>query len=970
MANNISKDIENSQSTKTRFDTNTMAASSRVASGGSNASEAQRAINIELDRVSYMNLLNMKKQLEEANKHQQNIKSLMDAMDKDYKDYLKSIQEEKKRLEEKRILNSKEGKIKADIALSIKKEEEELEKQAEEKKEEFIKQRTALQMQLKAEQATTDAYEQNASKLEELYGVKLENFKIVQEFIEAEQEALNQAKEAKKIIKADINKLLTQKQELEQEQLSILQQENLTMDNRRRLDEIRDALKDNEEAFEKAKESRSKINRQERLYKRELRQAGLDENGNPSDEKGFDEFAIRAGGKVGQKVGGKVAGAVAGRIAGAEAGAAAGAIGGPIGMAVGSILGGLIFGGSEGGANAVGDMADEGVLPEGVMEIADKLGGPGELINTVKSIMDICGQLYKIGTQYIDQAAEYMKSYFGPIVANLEGSKYTWDAISEKADNLLSTSRWVKQTDYLSKIAELSSAGLLRDIETAAILETIKNKTLSSFDATNEGLRRLIRLNETDYIRQYGIEMQLKRVLNSVFADSGYLQSLFDSVTEAIIDSSTQQRGDVTAFNSTVQTWLGYMYSSGLSSGVITKIAEGVNNLGSGNISALASDEATQRLFLLAMDRVNMDYADVLQQGLSIDDTNKLLASIVQYLDEITRTTDNNLVLKSSYANLFNLSVSDMQAIHQLSGNIGKISSSIVNTAGANTSTISALVKTVTNATSAAEQFDNIIENLQYTYGESVADNGALYSVYRISDITQKVLEPFASVGGVFGKMAQGLQRVAAIPQYPILAYGFLNMLSESGTSVLNSIGPSTSLTQFLSSSLANVAGDASNAVSTMLATMGYTNDNSQLSTISKRNYYNNNGNGYLATKVSSYQAEESWKEEGESDDTKILKEMAKTLMKTTEENHYAFAVSLEGMNDKVLRSFASIFADEDAMSETFTGDNKAIEDSLFNYLDDGTSNAIKQKDKSKASTAGSGSAVKKAATNTNLKTV
>ena len=62
--------------------------------------------------------------------------------------------------------------------------------------------------------------------------------------------------------------------------------------------------------------------------------------------------------------------------------------------------------------------------------------------------------------------------------------------------------------------------------------------------------------------------------------------------------------------------------------------------------------------------------------------------------------------------------------------------------------------------------------------------------------------------------------------------------------------------------------------------------------------------------------------------------------MKLENGDGYAFAVSLEGMNNAVLKSFASIFADEDAMMSTFTGDNTVLNDALFNYFDDTTSNS------------------------------
>ena len=83
------------------------------------------------------------------------------------------------------------------------------------------------------------------------------------------------------------------------------------------------------------------------------------------------------------------------------------------------------------------------------------------------------------------------------------------------------------------------------------------------------------------------------------------------------------------------------------------------------------------------------------------------------------------------------------------------------------------------------------------------------------------------------------------------------------------------------------------------------------------------------------------WESAAEDEVLGILKEISKTLMHLKEgENEYAIAVSVEGMNNEVLKSFASIFADEDAMLATFEGDNTVLEKALFNYFDDTTSNS------------------------------
>ena len=776
----------------------------------------------------------------------------------------------------------------------------------------------------------TDALERLNGEFVKTYGIGIaESLNTILD-LEEETEKLEQSKEAirlaKKGMTAELHKMRTI-----QERLGELYAQGGTRD------EIDSALEELEEArseYERYQNASLKSRAQQRASKRRLWEAGLNEDGS---ERSVQENQSQY---VQDVIGGNIAGL------GARIGARFGPAGLVIGTLAGAAVGGKVSGMGAEDAMAEGygtlkDMAEDpledGLIPEQLEEIVGNLGPVGEILQVADSILEVTGAIRKQMIQYIDQAAEQLESYFGTINANLEQSAYTYKAISEKADNFLTTSRWVKQTDYLSKIAEVSNAGLLRDIETAAMLQAIKDKTLTSFDATNEGIQRLIRLNESDYIRQFGIETQLKKVLNSVVNDSGYLQSMFDSVTSAIMDAASAYSGDVTAFNSTVQTWMGFMYSAGLNSNVINQIAEGINNLGSGNLEALSGNEQTQRLFLLAMDRVGMDYADILQQGLSLDDTNTLLTSIVQYLDEIVSNTGNNNVLRSSYANLFNLSISDMKAIHQLSSQATSIGNYAVGSGGAITQTVNALTNTLQQSTSISEEFNNLFKNLQYTLGESVAESTAKYSVYKIAEETMKVLQPFADLGGGIGAVAKVAQKAAGVAEFPILALSLINLMGEAGTSILNNTAGG-GLTAFLSSSLLNNVSSADNAtLTTMLATANSTSssNSAQLRTINRTTLMN----GGMDTYMNTYSQEELEKADEDTKEVKILTEMAKTLMQTKEEGHYAFAVSLEGMNNNVLRSFASIFADEDAMENTFTGENAAIKDSLFNYLDDSTSN-------------------------------
>ena len=577
-----------------------------------------------------------------------------------------------------------------------------------------------------------------------------------------------------------------------------------------------------------------------------------------------------------------------------------------------------------GGSNtSVGRLLDnaenDSKLHESVDKIIPHLGQNLSALNKLTAIVGTISaglkELKADMTKSINNAASFLEGLYGPLKANLEGSEYSYEKISDDVSETLGFSRLVKQTSYLSKISELSAEGLMTDLEQRALLATIKDKTLTSFDVSNESLKRLIRLGEQNSVNQFGVELQLKRLLNSkLFGDSSYLKGMFDSVSGAILEASVVGKSDITNFNSTVQTWLGAMYASGLSDSVISSIASGINALGSGNVNALSSDENIQRLFLLSMDRVGMDYADILQQGLSSSDTNKLLSAVVEYLNEIATNTSDNLVLKSSYSNLFNLSVADMEAIHNVYSKVGAISSSIIGASEAQSITTNAVSQMVAQNTLASEKFDNFFSNFSYSFGSNIAESGTLYTTYRIADIAYNILDKFSGVGGTLGKVIDVAKIVPAAVQYGIGGISFVNMLTDSWGS-----GGSESLL-----SLLNATGGGASS----------TGGSSSFKTFKSK------ATSDIEAAIKSSQ--EDWSKVEEDESVTMLKNITKALMKLKEGDGYAFAVSVEGMNDTVLRSFASIFADEDAMLSTFTGDNKVLKDALFDYVNDTTSNTKK----------------------------
>lgn len=590
-----------------------------------------------------------------------------------------------------------------------------------------------------------------------------------------------------------------------------------------------------------------------------------------------------------------------------------------------------------GKSSGLGTIAENVIGEEKVMSavtdmaglVADFIPGLGEITTIIEIVNSIVGftkviteQLAALRadmTQSINSAANSVAQYYGRIQSGLINTGLNYEKISEDVENTMSFSRFVKQTDYLSQIASLTDQGLVTDLEQRALLQTIRDKTLSQFNVANATLTRLVRLGEQDSIKQFGLELALKKMLNK-FGDSSYLQGMFDSVTSAIVDAGVAGKADITNFNSTVQTWLGAMYSYGLSDNVVNAIASGINALGSGNVNALAQDESIQRLFLLSMDRIGMDYADVLQQGLSSEDTNNLLASIIEYLNEIATNTSDNLVLKSSYSSLFNLSMSDMQAIQNVHSKIGEISSNIVSSADAVAQTQYAVSSMLVENTAASEKWDNLFSNFSYTFGSNIAESDLLYSTYKVADITYNALNKFSEAGGVLGKVTKTLQLIPAATQYAIGGISFIQMIPDVVT--------------YSNKSLLSLLQGSGTENSSSFSTTDASSTESEFKTLNKSSLVSN-----ITSSMSDI---DSWTGEEDSETSKVLavlKEMAKTLMQVKEGEGYAFAVSLQGMSDEVLRSFASIFADEDAMLATFTGDNSVLTDALFEYAGDTTSN-------------------------------
>lgn len=583
--------------------------------------------------------------------------------------------------------------------------------------------------------------------------------------------------------------------------------------------------------------------------------------------------------------------------------------------------------------------------------IADKLGDKfGKFGLDVVKAQEKISQTILSGfnslNAMIDNAARIYSDSYGRVNAAISGADKTFNDLLDGMRDV-GVSTLVKQTDLLQNLTDVASQGISADLEQIALLSTIKDKTVASFNSTDSNLRRLVRLNQNLgnlTAKQFGLAAVLRTELNAAFGDSSFIGRQFQSLTGTLLDaiSANALKGgtDSTNFYAVLETFAAGMYEAGVDEGTVNSIAQGINYLGSGNVQALSGNKALQNLLLLSLDNAGLDYATIMQQGLTTQDTYLLLQSIVDYLADITDTTKKNNVLQSSYANLFNLSITDMSAIRNLSqmSTFRNMALSSVNQTGewALNQATNELLSISEERTTFAEALNNFIDNAKFSMGIGVASSQWAYPLNLLSRLGIQAGQTLTELGltkaGKITTLGSGaLYAGSIIP-------GILNLAKNLGGNI-NAIGnDKNTISNYFQANLGSSGGIyAGTEMGQAITRTPGTNFKGFDEIVDSE------GNTYSRKTQGSdiYKESNQWKSDQEAADvdpnTKILKEFEKTLMKANEGEGYAFAVSLQGMSDGVLRSFASIFADEEAMMDTLTGKNNALEqnNTFINYVND-----------------------------------
>lgn len=450
------------------------------------------------------------------------------------------------------------------------------------------------------------------------------------------------------------------------------------------------------------------------------------------------------------------------------------------------------------------EMRKEGVSEYDIMEATKTLSVKGvkEAIFSKKTASAVANNLINGLKQMFDNTIQTYGTYQAKINTRLQGSGSSWNGLSGTTNiektltAAVGSNAYIKLQSVMDNVVKATEAGIANNIEQRAFLATVSENIASTFDAFDSNLLRVIRVQQADSTAaRLGMEAGLTNFLNNYFSDNSYLNNAFDTVSQNLFEATSQLSAEeAVGVEYQIQKWLGSLYSVGFSDTAISKISQALGYLGSGNISALSSDAAMQNLMVMAMNKANLSYGDIMTSGLTASDTNSLLKSMVEYLEEIANS--DNKVVKSQYAEVFGMTVSDLKAAKNLTSSISDITKASMGY----TDSISELyyqMGQLDSRISVAGKLQNLYDNVNYSIGTDIASNPAKYALWQITsaieDLTGGINLPTV---GVMGNYVDLNTTVTNLMRAGIVGASTLGNIGTIITGVNNSFNPSNMLSR------------------------------------------------------------------------------------------------------------------------------------------------------------------------------
>lgn len=430
-------------------------------------------------------------------------------------------------------------------------------------------------------------------------------------------------------------------------------------------------------------------------------------------------------------------------------------------------------------------------LEKTIKEFGQKVGGviskyTGGFLDGTKLVANVSKGINALGGSVKGYLGIYTK-YMTSVNARLQGAggQLNYEALNNKIRTNTALNPYVRYTTVLEKMASLVDQGIASNVTQRAFLASISDKIATTFDVANSSLLSIVRIQQQDSTAaRLGMEAELTQLFNSYFGDTSYLSDVFDNVQSALIDVSSALGTQASVeFEYMVQKWLGALGSVGVNSGTLQTIAQGVNYLGTGDVESLAGNSSLQNLFVMAANRKNLNYSDMLSNGVNAQQVNTLLEGIVEYIQEIASNSNN--VVKKQFAQLFGMTMSDMVAFKNLSSSTIE---DLYDSAMTYQDTLSELnyqLGQVSGRMHLSEKIDNLFDNILASTGMRIANNLGLYSVWKSADLLESITGginlPFISALGNGIDLNMSLEGLA---KGTVVGFSAINNLVDSLTAL------------------------------------------------------------------------------------------------------------------------------------------------------------------------------------------
>lgn len=390
--------------------------------------------------------------------------------------------------------------------------------------------------------------------------------------------------------------------------------------------------------------------------------------------------------------------------------------------------------------------ASKDINSQAISTIGDSLKDTGKNIEKIYSgVQKLIGSLDTVISKYSDYQNSMNTRLQGSSWANsastgglLGTSTDTFSYLQNQLIEDIGLTPYVKITDVIDSMQKLTDAGVSYNLEQRSFLSGVSKEIATTFDAANGTLLRIIRIQSSDSTAaRLGMESYLTQFLNSMYEDTEYLSDAFDSVTSALLEAeSTMTTENATGFEYVVQKWLGSMYSNGVSTSTVNSLSSALGYLGSGDISSLSSSSGMENLLVMAASKAGLSFSDLLTNGLDSSDTNRLMKSVVEYLQDITDDS-SNLVVLSQYASIFGMTMSDLESLKKMTSS--EIDSLYADnqTYSDDIDTLKTELSTIGSRMGMATKVANMLSNLTYDLGSNIAENPALAAIWQVTSLIQ-----------------------------------------------------------------------------------------------------------------------------------------------------------------------------------------------------------------------------------------